>query len=225
MPNFRMWMRKNIWAILCTKISKKVDVNRVVKKVIWSSTFKWQNSTRRQRGHAIRSSRAQLCVPQGSVAGPLAFTLFSSPLPAIIESHNIQCVFFADDSQMYLHFKPEDCHQAVKRIEASLHCRIFARGATHVIQVGNCVERVRVLRLKFSSQRVIAPSGHSDAWFETRLVSIHAFYFLPLHGLIVSGLDFTDCFTSVLTYTSKISVWKFWRINFPKTFSEGQFFI
>ncbi len=59
-------------------------------------------------------------VPQGSVAGPLAFTLFSAPLQAIIESHNIQCVFYADDSQMYLPFKPEDRHQAVKRIETCI---------------------------------------------------------------------------------------------------------
>ncbi len=31
----------------------------------------------------------------------------------------------------------------------------------HGSQVGNCVERVRVLRSKFSSQRVIAPTGET----------------------------------------------------------------
>lgn len=41
-------------------------------------------------------------VPQGSVLGPLAFTLFSSPIQDIIKSHGISCAVYADDTQFML---------------------------------------------------------------------------------------------------------------------------
>ena len=59
-------------------------------------------------------------VPQGSVAGPLAFTLFSAPLQDIIESHGIESVIYADDTQLFLTFSPEDRQQAIKKIEACI---------------------------------------------------------------------------------------------------------
>ena len=59
-------------------------------------------------------------VPQGSVAGPLAFTLFSARLQAIIKSHGLECVIYADDSQLYLSFSPKDRKLAIKKIEACI---------------------------------------------------------------------------------------------------------
>ena len=59
-------------------------------------------------------------VPQGSVAGPLAFTMFSAPLQAIIEQHGISSVVYADDTQLYVSFSPRDRQQAVKKIEACI---------------------------------------------------------------------------------------------------------
>ena len=41
-------------------------------------------------------------VPQGSVIGPLSFTLYSSPLETIIESHGIGKMIYADDTQVYV---------------------------------------------------------------------------------------------------------------------------
>ena len=57
-------------------------------------------------------------VPQGSVAGPLIFTLFSAPLQDIIACHGLQSIVYADDTQIYTTFHPEDCDTAVQKIEA-----------------------------------------------------------------------------------------------------------
>ena len=53
-------------------------------------------------------------VPQGSVAGPLAFIMFSAPLQDLIAAHGISSVVYADDTQLYITF---DRASAVKRIE------------------------------------------------------------------------------------------------------------
>ena len=57
-------------------------------------------------------------VPQGSVADPLIFTLFSAPLQDIIESHGLQSVVYADDTQIYFTFPPKDRLLAVQKIES-----------------------------------------------------------------------------------------------------------
>ena len=41
-------------------------------------------------------------VPQGSILGPILFTLYASPLEDIILRHALDLMLFADDTQLYL---------------------------------------------------------------------------------------------------------------------------
>jgi len=41
-------------------------------------------------------------VPQGTVLGPLLFTLYSSPVADIIISHGIDFMLYSDDTQLYM---------------------------------------------------------------------------------------------------------------------------
>ena len=53
------------------------------------------------------SSRNLFCgVSQGSVPGPILYSMYTSPLADITSKHNMNHHFYADDSQSYLCFRP-----------------------------------------------------------------------------------------------------------------------
>ena len=68
-------------------------------------------------GTASKSHTLTCNVPQGSVLGPKLFVDYESPVGDIVRKHGLDVHFYADDTQIYFAFKPEDRAIAVDRME------------------------------------------------------------------------------------------------------------
>ena len=87
----------------------------------WLTSYLSNRCQRIRVNGALSSQKGLLFgVPQGSVLGPLLFSLYTTPLSQAISNHSIPHHFYADDSQLYVCFSTRDSAAALQKLQSCL---------------------------------------------------------------------------------------------------------
>ena len=91
------------------------------KALDWFKSHLTGGSQRIKLGNCL-SSRSDLSfgVPQGSVLGPLLFTIYTTPLSSLVSGHAIPHHLYAGNSQLYVSFSSGDSAAALNGLQSCL---------------------------------------------------------------------------------------------------------
>ena len=91
---------------------------------ISGQVFKWFASYFKNRAQYVsindtlsKPHNPQEGVPQGSVIGPLSFTMYTAPLEDVISKHDLGKMVYADDTQIYIILDDNDRSLFIPRLE------------------------------------------------------------------------------------------------------------
>ena len=101
-------------------------LNRMEKRFqICGSALAWFKSYLSDRAQSVQIENCRsdpialnFGVPQGSVLGPILFSLYTSPLGDIVRQHQLDHHFYADDTQLYVSFQIKNIYDQLSRITA-----------------------------------------------------------------------------------------------------------
>ena len=86
--------------------------------VVWFTTYLQNRSQYISVNDALSQPHTPLeGVPQGSVIGPLSFTMYTSPLEDGINAHSLGRMIYADDTQVYIILDEAERSSLIPKIE------------------------------------------------------------------------------------------------------------
>ena len=103
--------------ILLTRLSHNVGQSGV--PLTWFSSYLSLRTQTVKTGSATSKPTGLTCgVPQGSVLGPISFTIYTAvELGKIIRKYGLEYHIYADDTQLYIYFNTQDTTCAMAKLE------------------------------------------------------------------------------------------------------------
>ena len=87
----------------------------------WFQSYLSSRSFIASCGNTKSTSTPVTCgVPQGSVLGPLLFSLYTTPLSSILSATCVSHHLYADDSQLYISFLPSQFLSSIQHLQSSI---------------------------------------------------------------------------------------------------------
>ena len=123
---------------------------------IWFSSY-LQNTHQSVKIEDTFSDKVTLSygVPQGSMLGPVLFTLYTTPLSAIISSFDINHHLYADDTQTYMSLSVSNAKESLEKLQNCLRgVSAWMRGSklklnpskTEILLIGTKLQREKFLK-------------------------------------------------------------------------------
>ncbi len=110
-------------------INHQILLSTLLRKGISGTALQWFDSYLSDRsfkvswrGEVSKSQHLATGVPQGSVLGPLLFSVYMASLGSVIQKHGFSYHCYADDTQLYLSFHPDDLTIAARICLADISC-------------------------------------------------------------------------------------------------------
>ena len=102
--------------ILLDRLSRYLGFSHTVLR--WFSSYLTVRIQSVTIGNTTSSSRRlEFVVLQGSILGPLMFIFYTAPVQDIIFAHNLECMLYADDSQLCITIDPYDQRPALNTLQ------------------------------------------------------------------------------------------------------------
>ena len=102
--------------IILTRLNKSFGLSDVA--LGWFRSYLQDRTQVVSSGGTLSNTSSMLCgVPQGSVLGPLLFVLYTVDILLIIEKNGLVGHMYADDTQNYVHFQPNEITTAITKVQ------------------------------------------------------------------------------------------------------------
>ena len=106
-------------SILLQRLTSWFSINSTA--LTWFQSYLSSRSFVTSCGNSKSTTIPLTCgVPQGSVLGPLLFSLYTTPLSSILSSTSVNHHLYADDTQLYISFQPSCVSASVASLQTSI---------------------------------------------------------------------------------------------------------